>query len=83
MQDEFAWRRCDSPCGIAHRGNVQTYNDVLASLDGFANSFSGGCELVNIDIAGQEGSCTPNGLIDLFDILAVLNAFQGDDNCCE
>ena len=49
---------------------------------GFEGRFADGCELVNIDIAGSEGSCTPNKLIDLSDVLNVLDAFQGLDRCC-
>ena len=51
-------------------------------LVGFQGTFSEGCEFVNIDIAGQGGGCTPNQAIDLSDILAVLDAFQGMSSCC-
>ena len=37
---------------------------------------------MNIDIAGDAGSCVPNDTIDLSDILGVLDAFQGAATCC-
>ena len=57
-------------------------NDILAVLDGFQSLFAPGCEVSNIDIASQSDACVPDGLIDLTDILAVLDAFQGAATCC-
>ena len=34
------------------------------------------------DLVGQAGSCMPDGHVDLFDVLAVLDAFEGRSSCC-
>ena len=62
-------------------GEVNLF-DILAVLNAFAGGYPEGCELVNIDIAGDVGSCVPNDTIDLADILGVLDAFQGVGDCC-
>jgi len=57
--------------------------DIVAVLDGFRSVFVQGCARHNIDISGDP-HCVPDGMIDLRDILAVLDAFAGKDECvCE
>ena len=76
--------RFSAPCRRIRCGPDAEINlsDILAVLDGFAGLFGPGCELVNVGIAGAQGSCEPNASIDLSDILAVLDAFDGLDRCC-
>ena len=70
--------------GVCGPNGEVTLLDTVAVLNGFRGQFAAGCELVNMDIAGNAGFglCDPNGIINLFDILAVLDAFQGLDRCC-
>ena len=50
--------------------------DILCVLDGFAGDFTN-CSLESVDLA----PCKPDGIVDLGDILAALNAFEGNNPC--
>lgn len=54
--------------------------DVSAVTDGYKNVIRTRCPTHNIDIKGSTG-CEPDGVVDLFDLLAVLDAFAGEPNC--
>ena len=68
--------------GVCGPNDDVALSDIMAIQNGFESRFAEGCELVNVDMAGANGSCVSNGIIDLFDILNVLDAFQGLDRCC-
>lgn len=53
-------------------------NDIVCSADGFAGAFAGDCTASSVDIA----PCTPDGTINIDDVLATLDAFAGTDPCC-
>lgn len=58
--------------------------DFLAVLEGFAGiieSVAPGCSEHSVDLSGP-GGCEADGLVDLYDILAVRDALLGIDYCC-
>ena len=61
---------------VNHDGTVDDA-DVDCALDGFAGVFID-CGFQDVDIF----PCTPNGIVDLDDLLAVLDAYNGIDPCC-
>ena len=63
-------------------GHIGTISGAPPDGRRFQGIFAAGCDEHNIDIAGPGGSCGGDGGIDLADILAVLDAFQGASDCC-
>ena len=71
---------CDPPDGRV------SLRDIIAVLDGIffngTGDFTGGCPLPNLDLAGPFG-CGPDGAIDVFDLIASFDAFNGSEKCCD
>jgi len=63
--------------GARRRMAREHHRGAVALLDGFAGQFTN-CPSESVDIA----QCAADGTIDRSDILAVLDAFAGDDPCC-
>jgi len=64
--------------GDGNRDGMVDLLDILCMLNGFQENFEL-CSYEDLDIAGCESVGEP---IDLEDILAVLDAFEGLDRCC-
>ena len=54
--------------------------DIEAMGDGFANTFGPGCSLGNLDLESS-AACVGDGVVDLFDLFAVLSAYAGTTKC--
>ena len=71
----------DPGCAGGCLTDTECNDGILCTVD---RCVGGICSNTNArygDIAGPGGSCGPDGLIDLQDILAVLDAFGGDPRC--
>lgn len=56
--------------------------DIFCVLDIIAGD-EGRCTFEQTDIVGNAGSpCTPNGVVNVFEALACLEALEGTDPCC-
>jgi hypothetical protein len=70
---------CPSDAADVNGDSMVTLDDALCVLDGFAGVFDG-CDPASLDIAPP---CAPDGLVDLRDIAAVLDALGGAAVCCD